>query len=96
MVKFSFLATKWKSEIPVVRKSPDCDNRAARNWSGYLYDSSQTHFEKSRRDFLSLRGKAYLKAKTFMYATSEKIPSKETALLRMRREYLNRNFRGID
>ena len=54
--------------------SRNCDNREAGNWSGYLSESSQTHSEKSRLDFLSLPGKTNLKAKTTLFATSKKSP----------------------
>ena len=58
----SFLTTQLtnqqlKNQLFTVRNSRNCDNRAAGNWSGYLSESSrQTHSEKSRLDFLSLRG----------------------------------------
>ena len=40
-----------------------CDPPEAGNWSGYLYESSKTHSEKSRLDFLALRSKNYLESK---------------------------------
>ena len=46
-----------KNEL--ARNCRNCYNREAGNWYGYLSVSSQTHSEKSRLDFLSLRGKNY-------------------------------------
>ena len=50
----SLLTTKLKNELD--RNSLNSDSREAKNWSGYLSESSQTHSEKSRPDFLSIRG----------------------------------------
>ena len=72
MINFLFLARKLKNEL--VRNYRNCNNRETGNWSGYLSESSQTHSEKSRLDFLSLPGKTNLKAKTTLFATSKKSP----------------------
>ena len=45
---------KWAN---VVRNYRNCDSRKSGNWSGYLSVDSQTHSERSRLDFLALRGK---------------------------------------
>ena len=50
-----FLTTQLKNEL--IRNSRECDSRKAETWSGYLSECSQTHSEKSRLDFLALRGK---------------------------------------
>ena len=52
---FFFLPRKLKNEL--ARNSRNCNNREAGNWCGYLTESSQTHSEKTRLDFLSSRGK---------------------------------------
>ena len=52
-----FCRKKIELKNELVRDSLDCDCREAENWSGYLSESSQSHSEKSRLDFLSLRGK---------------------------------------
>ena len=54
LINFFFLARKMKNEL--LRISRNCDNREAGNWSGHLSESSQTYSEKSRLDFLSVRG----------------------------------------
>ena len=43
----------------LVRNTRNCDPPETENWSGYLSESSQTHSEKIRLDFLSLRGNNY-------------------------------------
>ena len=57
----SFMTAQLRNEL--VRNSRNCDSRETENWSGYLSESRQTHSEKSRLDFLTLRGKIYLKEK---------------------------------
>ena len=49
-----FLTTQLENEL--VRNSRNCDCREAENWSRYLSESSQTHSEKRRLDFLASRG----------------------------------------
>ena len=51
----SFLTTQLKNELRVLN-SRNYDSREAENWYGYLSESSHTHSEKSRHDFLSLQG----------------------------------------
>ena len=60
------IAIKLKNEL--VRIFRNCDSLEAGNWSGYVSESSQTHSEKSRLDFL-YGAKANLKAKQSLFAT---------------------------
>ena len=66
----SFLTTQLKNEP--VRNSRNCYCREAENWSGYLSESSQTHSEKSRLDFLALRGKNWLESKKISVCNHKK------------------------
>ena len=71
------------------------DNPEARNWSGYLSESSQTHSDKSRLDFLSLQGKNYLETKKISVCNLKKnVPHKKrpNPLWKTIRKHLS-NFR---
>ena len=73
MINFFFLARIVKNEQ--VQNSLNCDNREAGNWSGYLSESSQTHSDKGRLDFLSLQGKNELESKKISVGNlKEKVP----------------------
>ena len=73
LINFFFLARKLKNEL--VRNYRNCDSREAGNWSGYLFESSQTHSEKSRLDFLTLRGKNWLGSKKKLCLQPKKSPA---------------------
>ena len=75
---FLFLARKMNNGL--VRNGRNYDNREARNWSGYLSGSSHNHSEKSRLNFLALRGKNELGSKNTLFATSKKNPAYENAV----------------
>ena len=65
--------------ILIVWNSRNCDSREAEKWSGYLSESSQTHFEKTRLDFLAFTGQKQTwkqkKYSEYLFATSKnKVP----------------------
>ena len=62
----------------LVRNTRNCDPPETENWSGYLSESSQTHSEKTRLDFLSLRGRNELESKKKLcLQPQKKVPHKD-------------------
>ena len=87
----SFFSMKIEKLAVNNGSSRNCDSREAGNWPRYLFEiRSQTHSEKSRFDFVVLRGKNRLEStkkknnnnnKT-LYATSQKKQKRPYGIIR--------------